>query len=88
MEVSGCLYDPATLHLGEYPCTHYIGGWLGPTVRGGLSSTRGLGPTMTARGLGPTITARCQSIGLSIGMLPQTLIMSRLDQLSRLGARI
>ena len=48
-------------------------------VRGGVRSTRGLGPTMTARG---------QSIGISIGTLPQTLIMSRLDQLSRLGARI
>jgi hypothetical protein len=43
--------------------------------RGGFSSTRGLGPTMTAR-------------GQSNGMLPQTLIMSWLDQLSRLGARI
>ena len=48
-------------------------------TRGSVRSTRGLGPTMTARG---------QSIGISIGMLPQTLIMSRLDQLSRLGARI
>jgi hypothetical protein len=47
--------------------------------RGGVSSTRGLVPTMTARD---------QSIGISIGMLPQTLIMSRLDQLSRLGAGI
>ena len=47
--------------------------------RGGIRSTRGLGPTMTARG---------QSIGISIGMLPQTLIMSRLDQLWRLGVRI
>jgi len=47
--------------------------------RGNLRSTRGLGPTMTARG---------QSIGISIGMLPQTLIMSRLDTLSRVGARI
>ena len=56
---------------------------LGPTM-----TARGLGPTMTARGLGPTMTARGQSIGISIGMLPQTLIMSRLDQLSRLGARI
>ena len=43
---------------------------------------------MTAQDLGPTTTARGQSIGISIGMLPQTLIMSRLDQLSRLGARI
>ena len=49
------------------------------TSRGSVRSTRGLGPTMTSRG---------QSIGISIGMLPQTLIMSRLDQLSRLGARI
>jgi hypothetical protein len=40
------------------------------------------------RGLGPTMTARGQSIGILIGMLPQTLIMSRQDQLSRLGARI
>ena len=47
--------------------------------RGSVRSTRGLGPTMTARG---------QSIGISIGMLPQTLIMSKLDQLSRLVARI
>ena len=47
--------------------------------RGSVRSTRGLGPTMTARG---------HSIGISIGMLPQTLIISRLDQLSRLGARI
>ena len=31
--------------------------------RGSVRSTRGLGPTMTARG---------QSIGISIGMLPQT----------------
>ena len=52
---------------------------IGLTVRGSVRGTRGLGPTMTARG---------QSIGISIGMLPQTLIMSRLDQLSRLGARI
>jgi hypothetical protein len=28
------------------------------------------------RGLGPTMAARDQSIGISIGMLPQTLIMS------------
>jgi len=48
-------------------------------IRGSVRSTRGLGPTMTAKG---------QSIGISIGMLPQTLIVSRLDQLSRLGARI
>ena len=36
-------------------------------VRGSVRSTRGLGPTMTARG---------HSIGISNGMLPQTLIMS------------
>jgi hypothetical protein len=48
-------------------------------VRGSVRSMRGLEPTLTARG---------QSIGISIGMLPQTLIMSRLDQLSRLDARI
>jgi hypothetical protein len=48
-------------------------------IRGGVRSTRGLGPTMTARG---------QRIAISVGMLPQTLIMSRLDQLSRFGARI
>jgi hypothetical protein len=47
--------------------------------RGGVRSTRGLGPTMTARG---------QTISISNGMLLQTLIMPRLDQLSRLGARI
>jgi len=37
------------------------------TARGSVRSTRGLGPTMTARG---------QGIGISIGMLPQALIMS------------
>jgi len=42
------------------------------TPRGSIRSTRSLGPTMTARG---------QSIGILIGMLPQTLIISRLDQL-------
>jgi hypothetical protein len=84
-------------------------------TRGGVSSTRGLGPTMTARGLGltmttrdlgptmtarglgltmttrdlgPTMTARGQNISISISMLPQTLIMSRLDQLSWLGTWI
>jgi hypothetical protein len=54
-------------------------------ARGSLRSTRGLGPTMTARGLGPTMTARGQSISISIGMLPQTVIMSRLYQLSHLA---
>ena len=41
--------------------------------RGSVRNTRDLGPTMTAQG---------QSISISIGMLTQTLIMSRLDQLS------
>ena len=36
-------------------------------LRGSVRSTRVLGPTMTTWG---------QSIGISIGMLPQTLIMS------------
>ena len=58
------------------------------TCRGSVRSTWGLGPTMTAWGLGLTMTARGQSIGILIGMLLQTLIMSRLDQLSRIGARI
>jgi hypothetical protein len=39
-------------------------------TRGGVGSMRSLGPTVTAQG---------QSIGISIGMLPQTLVMSRLD---------
>jgi hypothetical protein len=56
-----------------------VTGWRKRITKGGVSSTRDLGPTMTARG---------QSIGISIGMLPQTLVMSRLNQLSRLGARI
>ena len=40
--------------------------WRALVNRGSVRSTRGLGPTMTARG---------QSIGISIGMLPQTLIV-------------
>jgi hypothetical protein len=56
-----------------------VTGWRTRITRGSVSSTQGLGPTMTARG---------QRIGISIGMLPQTLIMSRLDQLSQLGARV
>ena len=36
-------------------------------TRGGVRSTRGLAPNMTALG---------QSNGISIGMLPQTLVMS------------
>jgi len=51
------------------------GTWHFGLHRGGVRSTRGLGPTMTARG---------QSIGILTGMLLQTLIISRLDQLSRL----
>jgi len=39
--------------------------------RDSVRSTRGLGPAMTARG---------QSIGISICMLPQTLIMSIMVQ--------
>ena len=35
------------------------------TARGGVRSTLGLGPTMTAQG---------QSIGISIGRLPQTFL--------------
>jgi hypothetical protein len=44
-----------------------------------IRSTRGLGPTMTTRG---------QSIGISIGLPPQTLVMSRLDQLLQLDAQV
>ena len=44
---------------------HFMGSF--PFIRGSIRITRGLGPTMTTRG---------QSIGISIGMLPQTLIMS------------
>jgi hypothetical protein len=36
------------------------------------------------RSLVPTMATQGQSIGISKGMLPQTLIMSRLDQLLRL----
>ena len=45
----------------------YFAGQSVLVIRGSVKSTRGLGPIMTARG---------QSIGISIGMLPQTLIMS------------
>jgi hypothetical protein len=49
-----------------YPCPQRA--WIpGRPARGSVRSTRGLGPTITARG---------QSIGISIGMLPQILIMS------------
>ena len=41
-----------------------------------VKSLRGRGSVRSTRGLGPTMTARGQSIGISIGMLPQTLIMS------------
>jgi hypothetical protein len=30
MEVSGQLHAPAALPLGKVPCTHRIGGWVGP----------------------------------------------------------
>ena len=52
--------------LWQQAATHCLVG-----TRGSGWSTRGLGPTMTARG---------QSIGISIGMLPQTLIMSIMVQ--------
>ena len=39
-------------------------------------STRNRGSVGSTRGLGPTMTARGQSIDISIGMLPWTLIMS------------
>jgi hypothetical protein len=45
-------------------------------------TTLGLGPTMTTLGLGRTLTVRGHSIGISIGMLPQTVTVSRLEQLS------
>jgi hypothetical protein len=75
--------DPKKLVSIKIVCIKFI-----TTSRGGVRSTRGLGPTITVRGLGPTMTARGHSSGISIGMLPQTLIMSILDQPSRLGARI
>ena len=53
------------IHLGEATP---------PALRRGFFSTRG--SVRSTRGLGPTMTARGQSIGISIGMLPQTLIMS------------
>jgi hypothetical protein len=56
--------------------------------RGGVRSTRGQGLTMTTQGLGLTMTTQGDSIGMLIGTLPQTLIVSRLDQLLRHGARI
>jgi hypothetical protein len=30
MEVSGQLHDPAALPHERAPCTHWIGGWVGP----------------------------------------------------------
>jgi hypothetical protein len=67
---------PVLLMCEDYFCTHYFQSSvvrahrdhrLRDIARGSIRSTRGLGPTMTARG---------QSIDISIGMLPQTLIMS------------
>jgi hypothetical protein len=65
-----------TVHIleGNYNALKYI-----TLNKHSVRSTWGLGPTMTARG---------QSISIAIGMLSQTLIMSRQDQLSRLDARI
>jgi hypothetical protein len=75
------LQDGTDNGSGEYwtECVQTAEPRVEPPIRGGVRSTRGLGPTTTARG---------QSTGISIGMLPQTLIMSRLDQLSQLGSRI
>jgi len=80
--------NQVTILMNPFPLIHFIYilffnctasfPW-GLTTRGGIRSMWGLGPTMNAQG---------QSIGISIGMLLQTLIMSRLDQLSWLGARI
>jgi hypothetical protein len=68
--------NTVTTFLQTTALLHFTAYFLLP--RCGIRSTRGLGPTTTARG---------QSIGILIGMLPQTLIMSTLDQLSRLGAQ-
>jgi hypothetical protein len=70
----GCHKNTSTTKWNYSVNTHRVG-----LSRGGVRSTRGLGPNMTTRG---------QSISFSIGMLPQTLIMSRLDQLAQRGARI
>ena len=54
--------------MSERPRVRYLSSlYLLLSSRGSVRSKRGLGPTMTARG---------QSIVISIGMLPQTLIMS------------
>jgi len=47
MEVSGHLHTMATLPPGRAPCTHWIGGWVGP--RAGLDSV--LGETVLHRKL-------------------------------------
>jgi hypothetical protein len=96
--VCGCdvvCWDSGRIWCCGYVCwcdvvsTWYVSGFGGLVVsmlpsgiqdRGfesGNTSTRGLGPTMTARG---------NSIDISSGMLPHTLIMYRLDELSRLDA--
>jgi len=58
-QVTGCVLVTVyrSPHLTTFPCPC-------ATSRGGVRSVRGLGSTMTAWG---------QSIGISIGMLPQTL---------------
>ena len=50
--------------------------WTFRTEKNILPPTGNRDSIRSARGLGPTMTARGQSIGISIGMLPQTLIMS------------
>ena len=59
----------AFIHMLSDSHSWYI---IAVTVRGSVRNTRGLGPTMTVQG---------HSIGISTGMLLQTLIMSRLDQI-------
>jgi len=70
--------QPNYIHYHQWHLK-FIGNLFPHLIRGGVRSTRGLGLTVAAWG---------QSIGISIAMLTQTLIMSRLDQLPRLGARI
>ena len=55
---------PINIQLAE---VHTFTPYITIVIRGTVRSTRGLGPTMTAWD---------QRIGISTGMLPQTLIMS------------